>query len=88
MAYLWDSMDKSYDNVWDVMSRDRAGAIYRLRLNWYEHTIWRDHKDKSGWIGANQKVTVDPGYRQRMTLERLALPGSSESTAGSDFRWR
>ena len=66
----------TYDNVWDVMSDTWSNCV-RLRDPVYgcvgQHTIgW--HKDKEGWITANQKAMITAGTHTTITLERTALP--------------
>ena len=65
----------TYDNVWDVMSKDRYGCppedvIYGCTG---QHTITY-HKDLLGWIPSARKVAVAFGAPATVTLERLAQP--------------
>ena len=69
------SYGATYDNVWDVMSKDRYGcpprdAIYGCTG---QHTI-AYHKDLLGWIPSARKVAVAFGAPATVTLERLAQP--------------
>jgi M6 family metalloprotease-like protein len=70
---------ETYDNVWDVMS-DTWTNCARLSDPVYgcigQHTIgW--HKDREGWIATNKKATILAGSQTTLTLERLALPQTS-----------
>jgi M6 family metalloprotease-like protein len=65
----------TYDNYWDVMSKDRLSylapdATYG-RLG--QHTI-SYHKDILSWFTASQKFTAPANSLTTITLERLALP--------------
>jgi hypothetical protein len=72
---------ETYDNAWDVMSDGWANCS-RLRDPVFgclgQHTIgW--HKDKEGWIAANKKATITAGSQATITLERTALPQTSNT---------
>ena len=69
------SYGETYDNAWDVMSKDRYGcpprdAIYGCTG---QHTV-AYHKDLLGWIPSTRKVAVAFGAPATVTLERLAQP--------------
>jgi M6 family metalloprotease-like protein len=67
---------QTYDNAWDVMSKDRyncAAATDPIYGCMAQHTI-SYHKDILGWIPAGQKFTAASGTRTTITLEQLALP--------------
>ena len=70
---------QTYDNEWDVMS-DTWSNCGRSSDSTYgclgQHTI-SYHKDKLGWIPANQKLTVNDKSYASVTLEQLALPQTS-----------
>jgi M6 family metalloprotease-like protein len=69
----------TYDNVWDVMSQDRYNCAAATDATYgciAQHTI-SYHKDKLGWIPPAQKFTAAVGSTTTITLERLALPATS-----------
>jgi M6 family metalloprotease-like protein len=69
----------TYDNVWDVMS-DTWTNCWLTRDPVFgclgQHTIgW--HKDLEGWIPLSQKAVITAGTHVAITLERTALPQTS-----------
>jgi hypothetical protein len=69
----------TYDNAWDVMSKDRyncAAADDPTYGCMAQHTI-SYHLDILGWIPSGQKFTAGAGTNATITLERLALPATS-----------
>jgi M6 family metalloprotease-like protein len=69
----------SYSNKWDVMSDSWANCSRSTDPIFGclgQHTI-SYHKDKLQWIPSSQKQTVSSGT-QTITLERLALPQTSD----------
>lgn len=69
---------QTYDSWWDVMSWDRQNnsntdPVYGVVA---VHTI-SFHKDLLGWMPASRKYIADTSPNQFVTLERLALPGST-----------
>jgi M6 family metalloprotease-like protein len=72
------SYGQTYDNEWDVMS-DTWSNCSRTRDAVYgclgQHTI-SYHKDRLGWVPAEQKHVVDEGTAVTLSLEQLALPVS------------
>lgn len=71
----------TYDNAWDVMSKDRyncAAATHATYGCVAQHTI-SYHKDKLGWIAAGDKFTLNLGSKAAVVLERLALPTDTTS---------
>ena len=72
----------TYDNPWDVMSRDRYNCYYGSPYEDSEygcmaqHTI-SYHKDLLGWIPSAQIITVSNGSTTTVILEDLADPTSS-----------
>jgi M6 family metalloprotease-like protein len=73
---------QTYDNEWDVMS-DSWSNCSRARDAVYgclgQHTI-SYHKDKLGWIPAQQRYVVDDGTAVTLNLEQLAMPASEDPT--------
>ncbi|MEW6186206.1 MAG: hypothetical protein AB1585_10760 [Thermodesulfobacteriota bacterium] len=70
---------QTYDNAWDVMSRDRYNCAAATDPTYgciAQHTI-SYHKDRLGWIPAGQKFTAALGSSSTITLEQLALPATS-----------
>ncbi len=70
---------QTYDNAWDVMSKDRfnCGAATDPTYGCMaQHTI-AYYKDRLAWITATQKTVVSPGQRATIVLERLAQPQTS-----------
>ncbi len=68
----------TYDNAWDVMSKDRyncAAATDPTYGCMAQHTI-SYHKDKLGWLNWMQTYTY-PGGIRTVYLERLALPSTT-----------
>ncbi len=65
----------TYDNYWDVMSKDRlcnpADATYGCVA---AHTIGYHKADLEGWIAGAQQVFVPPGQQSTVSLERIAQP--------------
>ncbi len=67
----------TYDNEWDVMSDTWSNCSYHPTYGCLgQHTI-SYHKDKLGWVPANQKYTVNQYTYASLTLEQLALPQTS-----------
>ncbi len=67
----------TYDNEWDVMSDTWSNCSNHPTYGCLgQHTI-SYHKDKLGWIPANQKYTVNQYTYASLTLEQLALPQTS-----------
>jgi hypothetical protein len=69
--------EDAYDNSWDVMSNTRANSLWHdifFRIGM--HTI-AYHKDLLGWIPAAQKFALPAGATRTVTLERRALPSTS-----------
>jgi hypothetical protein len=74
----------TYDNKWDVMSDswdpcNRGGDDPTYGCVG-QHTI-AYHKNMLGWIQPSQLYTANPGTSQTITLERLALPQTSNYLA-------
>lgn len=70
---------QTYDNEWDVMSDTWSNCGNSSHITYGclgQHTI-SYHKDKLGWIPANQKYTVNQYTYASLTLEQLALPQTS-----------
>lgn len=70
---------QTYDNAWDVMSKDRYNCAAATDPTYgciAQHTI-SYHKDKLGWIPSGQKITVPSGSSSTIMLEQLALPATS-----------
>lgn len=66
----------TYDNAWDVMSKDRYNCAAATDPTYgciAQGTI-SYHKDKDGWIPAVQKKTVASGTATTIILEQLDLP--------------
>lgn len=75
---------QTYDNEWDVMSDswapcDRGGSDPTYGCVG-QHTI-AYHKNMLGWIQPSQLYTANPGSSQIITLERLALPQTTNYLA-------
>ncbi|MBE0585905.1 MAG: hypothetical protein IH612_19365 [Desulfofustis sp.] len=76
MPHSSGSYGQTYDNEWDVMSDTWSNcsrswnAVYGCLG---QHTITY-HKDRLGWIAAEQKQVVDEGTAVTLSLEQLALP--------------
>jgi len=69
----------TYDNAWDVMSKDRYNCAAHTDATYgciAQQTI-SYHKDKLGWIPAGQKFTPANPSTTTITLEQLALPATS-----------
>jgi len=69
----------TYDNAWDVMSKDRYNCAMATDPTYgciAQHTI-SYHKDILGWIPAGQKFTATLGSSTTITLEQLALPATA-----------
>jgi len=69
----------TYDNAWDVMSKDRYNCAAATDSTYgciAQHTI-SYHKDILGVIPAGQKFTVPLGSSTTITLEQLALPATT-----------
>jgi M6 family metalloprotease-like protein len=70
---------QTYDNRWDVMSdgwtdcNNSRDAVYGCLA---QHTI-SFHKDYLGWVPANQRFRPFQAAATTITLERLALPQTS-----------
>lgn len=70
---------QTYDNQWDVMSDTWSNCINSSDPTYGclgQHTI-SYHKDRLGWIPANQKYTVNDQNYASVTLEQLSLPQTS-----------
>ena len=70
---------QTYDNAWDVMSKDRynCGAATDGTYGCMaQHTI-SYHLDILGWIPSGQKFTAGENTNTTITLEQLALPQTS-----------
>ena len=70
---------QTYDNEWDVMSDTWSNCGNSSHITYGclgQHTI-SYHKDRLGWIPANQKYTVNQYTYASLTLEQLALPQTS-----------
>jgi M6 family metalloprotease-like protein len=66
-----------YDNYWDVMSYTWGNNLYHsVYGNVGQHTI-SYHKDILGWIDTGEKFIPSQDTRTTITLERLALPQTS-----------
>ena len=66
----------TYDNAWDVMSKDRYNCAAATDPTYgciAQHTI-SYHKDRLGWIPVGQKFTPILGSSTMIILEQLALP--------------
>jgi len=76
--------DRTYDNEWDVMSDSWAPCYRGGDDPTYgcvgQHTI-AYHKDLLGWIRPSRLYTATPGSSQTITLERLAIPKTSNYLA-------
>jgi hypothetical protein len=75
---------QTYDNAWDVMSDSWAPCDRGGNDPTYgcigQHTI-AYHMNLLGWIQTSQLYTANPGTSQIITLERLALPQTSNYLA-------
>ncbi|MBN2549925.1 MAG: hypothetical protein JXB15_12250 [Anaerolineales bacterium] len=68
---------QTYDNSWDVMSNAWVCTVNDPTYGCVgQHTI-SYHKDMLGWFDAAYKLTVPNDSRTTVTLERLALPQTS-----------
>lgn len=86
----------TYDNAWDVMSKDRAFCTYGDYDYGFgciaQHTI-SYHKDRLGWIASADQTTATWGAGGTVTLERLALPATGNDRmlkvliGGSPYRF-
>ena len=68
---------QTYDNAWDVMSKDRyncAAADDPTYGCMAQHTISYHKGNILGWITAGEKFTAALGSSTTITLEQLALP--------------
>ena len=71
----------TYDNVWDVMSADRANCSLNQDPVYGclgQHTI-AFHKNMLNWIPADQVFTVPEGVELSFNLGRLALPQTGDT---------
>ena len=67
----------TYDNPWDVMSKDRYNCTDDPTYGCVaQHTIAL-HKDWQGWIAGARSTTVTSGGVATIVLEDLAAPASS-----------
>ena len=69
----------TYDNPWDVMSKDRYNCSASTDPTYgcmAQHTI-SYHKDMLGWIPSARKLTVSSGTETTVVLEDLASPATS-----------
>jgi M6 family metalloprotease-like protein len=67
---------QTYDNAWDVMSKDRYNCAAATDPTYGcigQHTI-SYHKNLLGWISSGQKFTAGQNISTTITLEQLALP--------------
>jgi hypothetical protein len=72
---------QTYDNQWDVMSdlwsNGSRGGTHPVYGVMGQHTI-SFHKEMLGWFSEGQTLLVPVGRQQTITLERLALPDTTD----------
>jgi hypothetical protein len=80
MPHSANVLGQTYQNAWDVMSKDRhnCGADTDPVLGCVGQHANAFHKDLPGWIPASRKFTQPgTGGTSTITLERLAQPGAN-----------
>jgi len=66
-----------YDNFWDVMSSPNGNTLWQdifFRIGMHTNAY---HKDLLGWMPSAQKFALPAGTTRTLTLERRALPATS-----------